>query len=87
MASGQNSNLTSNDMDYIRRQGISFDDDNDSAIVKILDEVPQPENVLQLEIIRNHFSEAINQFYTTPMRLSEKYSREEVMNMMNLEFF
>ena len=62
LASGQNSNLTSNDMAYIRRQGISFDDDNDSAIVKILDEVPQPEYFLQLEIIRNHFSEAIKTF-------------------------
>ena len=43
--------------------------------------------LLQVEIIRNHFSEAINQFYTTPMRLSEKYSREEVMKMMKLELF
>ena len=44
LASGKNSNLTSNDMTDVRRQGFAVDDDNGPAPENIPDEVPQLED-------------------------------------------
>ena len=39
---GENPNLTSYDMDDIRKQEVSVDDENDPSPDNIPDEVPQP---------------------------------------------
>ena len=90
LASGHNSNLTSEDMDNLRRQGISVNDDID----------PDPENMpvsrnihlSQLEEYNSWISEGIiclkksNNIHNTNSAF-KNYSRENLMKMKKLEPF
>ena len=87
LASGHNPNLTSEDMDDIRRQGIDADDNNNPAPKNI----PVPENIplTQLEEDNSWISEGIifpsrsNNLYNTNADFGN-FSREWVMKMTKL---
>ena len=90
LASGHNSNLASEDMADIRRQGIAVDDDNepDTKNISVLVKTPST----QLEEGKSLRSEGIifprqsNNLHNTNAAV-KNYTREEVMNMTKLELF
>ena len=68
LALGQNSNLTSNGMVYLRRQGVAVDDDNDAYPNSIPYYLPQVVNALNFNK-KKPFSQYNQTIYTTLMRL------------------
>ena len=59
---GQNLNLTTNDLAYIRSQGITVDADNNSYPENIPYQVPQHVNPFELEYRSNYLINFIQQF-------------------------
>ena len=90
LASGNNLNLTSDDMDDLRRQGIDVDDYNYPAPENI--PVPKINPLPQLEEDKNWSSEGIicprksNNLHNTYADFNN-YSCEEVMKMNKYELF
>ena len=90
LASGHNSNLTSEDTADLWRQVISVDNDNEPA--PEISPVPQNTPLTQLEEDNSWRSEGIifprrsNNFHNTNA-VFNNYSREEVIKMTKLELF
>ena len=86
LASGRNSNLTSDYMADIRRQGVAVDDDNDPTPENIPYEVPQLEegySLISEGIICPRRSKKLHNTYAAFKNCSCK----EVMKMAKLEIF
>ena len=65
----RNSNLISNNMAYLRHQGITVDDDNNPEPENIPDKFPQ--QLVWGENQKETFSQGDLKMYTTTMRLSK----------------
>ena len=65
----RNSNLTSDNMAYLRHQGITVDDDNNPEPENIPDKFPQ--QLVWGENQKETFSQGDLKMYTTTMRLSK----------------
>ena len=79
-------NLTSDNMEDIRRQGITVDDSNFPYPKNIPYKIPQPANALKCKpegIICQRRSNNLHHTYAA----FNNYSREEVTNMKKLELF
>ena len=86
LALGRNSNLTSNYMADIQRQGISLDDDNEPDPDNIPYDVPHLEYGYNWKLEEIIFPRQSNNLYNTYAYL-KNYYREEVMQMAKLEIF
>ena len=89
LASGHNSNLTSEDMADLQRQGISVNNENDPSPqnIPVTEDIPltQPEEENSLISEGNIFPRRSNTLHSTNDDFKNN-SREEVMNMTKLDF-
>ena len=86
LSSGQNSNLTSDDIADLRHQGIAVDDEKGPSAENITYEVPRKVNDFNWNpegIIFPGRSKNLHRTYAA----SKTYSHEGVTKMMNLELF